>query len=635
MTRSALLFRLFPALALTAVLAACAPPEPRLVVPPADLTEAQSLELSGELQEAGRLYLAHAQRLRGEERIQFTLHGLELLLSERPEPEDLDLAETAYADLTRQPLPEPASTRAAVAGARLAIWSDDPWRALSLLPTDLEGRPAPLARQVLETRVLVLSLMDDWLGVVQTHITLERWQDDAQGIAANREVLWTRLLEQDRDRLARFEAEAPDRVTAGWLALARVARGTAPRPAALETALEDWMLAFPNHPATGDFLPRLRREWAELGRYPDRIAVLLPMTGRLAAVSTAVYEGMLAAYYRLPVEDRPSLRLYDTGEQAEAAWTVYHQAVQDGATLVIGPLDRRAVELFATSDHLPVPMLALNQVDWDNPPERLFQFGLNPEDEARQVAEYAAMEGYLHALILAPRNELGERLGTSFTERFLELGGLVLSAQFYAPQATDYAPSITQGLGLNDSQGRHRQLQNIVRRNLEFEPRRRQDLDVVFMVGTPREARLLAPQLRFHRAGDLPVLSTSHAYSGHRDAQTDADLDGLTLAEIPWLLDAAIEETPTRATLAPDLSPGSRQLPRLVALGHDAMRLAPLLNHLHQRPGEGLEGMTGRLYLDEAGRVHRQLHWAVFRRGVLSPMVLTPPMAEAGPQASR
>ncbi|HSP01334.1 MAG TPA: penicillin-binding protein activator, partial [Thioalkalivibrio sp.] len=588
---------------------------------------------------AARLYLSAAQQARDEERISLFLHGLELLLDEPPTPEDADLASRTLDELGAMDLDATQRTRANVAAALLALWNDDPYRAMAMLPEELEGRPAPLARRILETRIKVLAYMEDWLAVVLTRISLERWQADPQGIEANRMALWNSLLGLDQERLGELELRAPDSTSAGWLGLAQVARSTSPRPADLETALEDWMLRYPVHPGTREFLPMLRQQWAELGRYPERIAGLLPMTGRLGTVSMAIYEGLMASYYRLPIEDRPSLRLYDSGEQAEATWTLYQQAVQDGATLVIGPLDRRAVELFVRSDDLPVPMLALNQVPSDEPPPAgLYQYGLNPEDEAHQVAEHAAIEGHLQALVLAPRNELGERLSASFAARFQELGGMTLAAQFYAPQATDYATSITQGLGVNDSQGRHRQLQNILRQNVEFEPRRRQDLDLVFMVGSPREARLLAPQLAYHRAGDLPILSTSHAYSGQPDSQADADLDGVILADIPWILDVPVEGAPTRASLTQALSPGSRQLPRLVAMGYDAFQLAPLLSHLHQRPGERLPGLTGNLYLDTEGRIHRHLHWAVFRQGTLRPMAPPAPTRPApleGDQTAR
>jgi uncharacterized protein len=618
------LARLLTALLISLTLAACAP-GPRPTEPPVDPAEAIALEQAGETREAGRLYLRLAAGTREPQRTELTLRGLELLLAQAPEAADEESVESALAYLATADLAPQDRVRTRLAEARLALWRDRPEDALAALPAEVPGVPAALARGVEETRADAYAALEDWGRLVETHIRLEGWQSDQAGIDTNRAALWDRMLALDRATLMRLETEARDPVTAGWLALARAARGTAPVTEALERALDDWAARYPDHPAAPGQVRLLREQWAALGRYPDHIAVLLPMSGRLSVVSSAVYEGLMAAYYGLPADARPTLRLYDSGDQPEAAWTLYQQAVDDGADLVIGPLDRHAVTLFAGAESLPVPVLALNHSVQDMAPEHFYQYGLNPEDEARQAAEHAAIEGHLFALVLAPRNDLGERLGRSFTERFQDLGGMVLSTEFYAPQASDFAGPITRGVGLEESRARHRQLQNVVRRSLEFEPRRRQDLDLVFMVGSPREARLLAPQLRFHRAGDLPVLSTSLAYDGTGDPQADQDLDGVVLADIPWVLGVEVGGAPGRASLSPVLSPASRQLPRLVAMGHDALRLVPLLNHLHERPGERFAGLTGSLYLDESGRIHRQLHWARFQGGELRPLMAVAP----------
>jgi uncharacterized protein len=47
---------------------------------------------------------------------------------------------------------------------------------------------------------------------------------------------------------------------------------------------------------------------------------------------------------------------------------------------------------------------------------------------------------------------------------------------------------------------------------LEYEPRRRQDADFLFLAARPNEALLMRPQLRFHYAGDLPIYATSSLY---------------------------------------------------------------------------------------------------------------------------
>ncbi len=60
-----------------------------------------------------------------------------------------------------------------------------------------------------------------------------------------------------------------------------------------------------------------------------------------------------------------------------------------------------------------------------------------------------------------------------------------------------------------------------------FEPRRRQDIDIIFLIARPLKARQLVPQFKFHRSGQLPVVATSHAYTGAKNKQQDIDLNGL------------------------------------------------------------------------------------------------------------
>ncbi|NIW24215.1 MAG: penicillin-binding protein activator, partial [Gammaproteobacteria bacterium] len=70
---------------------------------------------------------------------------------------------------------------------------------------------------------------------------------------------------------------------------------------------------------------------------------------------------------------------------------------------------------------------------------------------------------------------------------------------------------------------------------IEFEPRRRQDVDMIFFAADPGAARLLAPQFRFHFAGDLPTYATSEIYEAAARG-SDPDLNGVIFADIPWLL---------------------------------------------------------------------------------------------------
>ncbi|MEL7185508.1 MAG: penicillin-binding protein activator, partial [Pseudomonadota bacterium] len=54
---------------------------------------------------------------------------------------------------------------------------------------------------------------------------------------------------------------------------------------------------------------------------------------------------------------------------------------------------------------------------------------------------------------------------------------------------------------------------------------------------------------------------------------------------------------------------------RLHAMGYDAYNLIAALFASRGGPMEELDGATGRLFLDQYGRVHRRLAWAQFQGG--------------------
>ena len=69
-----------------------------------------------------------------------------------------------------------------------------------------------------------------------------------------------------------------------------------------------------------------------------------------------------------------------------------------------------------------------------------------------------------------------------------------------------------QILRISDSRARHKRLESILGTKLEFEPRRRADLEFIFAPAQASMERLLRPQLRFHYAGDVPTYATSDAF---------------------------------------------------------------------------------------------------------------------------
>jgi outer membrane PBP1 activator LpoA protein len=347
--------------------------------------------------------------------------------------------------------------------------------------------------------------------------------------------------------------------------------------------------------------------------YPRQVALLLPLTGRSAAAGKAVQNGFLGAYFATAsaLDDRQSVRIYDVSSEGGAS-AAYQAAVADGAEFVVGPLLRDSVTELANNILVPVPVLTLNYLpDETLAPPGLYQFALAPEDEAASAAIRALQDGYSRAVALVPDNDWGRRVLQSFATEFEGSGGTLLDYRSYSPDKQDFSIEIETLMGLSGSVQRYQRMRANVGGNLQFDPRRRQDAEFIFLAAAAGPARLLKSQLKFHYSGDLPTYSTSSVNS--LDGRSNADLNGIMFADTPWLVDPQPWIRFLPASYA-KYWPEERQLGRLHALGYDAYNLIAALYANHE-DGVALDGATGRLFLDQNGRVHRRLAWAQFQRG--------------------
>ncbi|HHA19679.1 MAG TPA: penicillin-binding protein activator, partial [Methylophaga sp.] len=331
-------------------------------------------------------------------------------------------------------------------------------------------------------------------------------------------------------------------------------------------------------------------------------------------------QGIIAARYA--DQSRTQLHFLDVSTDnttgTSNVWQRYQQAIELNANLVIGPLDKKSIQILADSEELPIPILALNRLENHVHKDNLFQFGLAPEDDAISAANFAINQGYQRAVVLAPSGDWGNRISSAFNDQWLNNGGILLNQTNYNQSESDFSATITPLLGLEASKQRYRALKQTLASPLEFEPRRRQDIDFLFLVARPLKARQLMPQLKFHRSGNLPVIATSHAYSGHEDTQQNIDLNGLIFNDIPWIFSETASADPAYMALHDNQTDNFNSFVRLYALGADAYHLISELNSLSRSSSVTFQGATGVLSIDEAGYIHRQTLWATFNQGKIS-----------------
>jgi outer membrane PBP1 activator LpoA protein len=414
---------------------------------------------------------------------------------------------------------------------------------------------------------------------------------------------------------------ATDAVVRGWLELASLAAAAARNPNGAMPDIEAWRAHYPNHPANDIVRSELLGQQAQPPEAAAHVALLLPITGRQASAAISVRDGFMTAYYQTPIARRPRVRVYDTGETGIAETIA--RATQEGAAFIVGPLTRDEVTAAADLAGQHPAVLALNFLPPDRPiPAGFYQFALSPEDEARQVARRMLADGHRRGVVLVPAGDWGSRVLTAFTQELEAGGGALIANGAIDTSQTDYSDSITQVLRISDSRARHRRLESVLGTKLQFEPRKRGDIEFILAAAQANTERLLRPQLKFHFAGDIPTYATSDAFEP--DPHANQDLDGLMFPDMPWMLGGDLADAVREATRNAWPNGGPRR-GRLFAFGFDAYRLAVSLRDHPGATSVNVDGLTGRLSLDPERRVHRELGWAQLKGGEIR---MLPPAAQ-------
>lgn len=409
--------------------------------------------------------------------------------------------------------------------------------------------------------------------------------------------IWDQLSRLDSGSLATLR-EGADDLMLGWVTLAELVRASGGDIQRLFARLDDWRERHRGHPAARRLPGEIAALGALRGQEVSHIAVFLPESGPLAGIAEAVGKG-IRTHHLEGVDNGARLTFLDSSQSSLQA--LYEKAVERGAQVVIGPLDKDAVSRLEQRDQVPLPTLALNYGRGErNRAQGLFQYGLSAEDEARQAAQRAWVDGHRLASLLVPDNDWGRRVGEAFWVAWRDRGGEVANAVRYNPEA-----SATESA-----------------RRAVTNPQP----DMLFLLALPDYARQVPPTLDYYDSGNLPIYATSHLFEGRPQPRLDHDLDDVLFADIPWQIpDAAVggvEALPFLDSYRRLREESDPAMFRLMAMGVDAYELARRLPQLQAISGSELLGATGTLSAGEDGRIKRRLPWARFVNGVPQPMLI-------------
>ncbi len=476
-----------------------------------------------------------------------------------------------------------------------------------------------LADQVIfyQSMAFAQSLSGKPLKSVKARIKLSALLQSVEQQSENNKVILD-TLSLLPPQMLNYQQNTSDNIFNGWIALAKILKDSRlnQSPIEFQLNLTEWQRLYPHHPANTDFILSYSQGLTNTFKSPNSVAILLPESGPYAKATEAIKAGFMAAYHQSALAEQPSIRFYDSA--IENIVNLYHLAISEGAELIIGPLSKDNIQELALSTELTTPVLALNHVS-NLAKDNLFQFGLSPIDEVKELVNKAKSDGVEKVLILAPESNQGHRMAAYLTDFWQQSDSTVLETQFYNRRASDFTPSIKSLLNLDESNYRYKRLKQTLARNIQFTEQRRKDVDAIFLSASPQKARSIYPQLQFYRATQVPVYALPEIYSGEPNPPADIDLNGIIFCDIPWVFPKLYSGELSKESLRDSWQRLPQKYLRLIALGIDSFNLSSRLADLANAP---YQGATGGLSINLENRVTRQLSCAKFING--SPVIQEP-----------
>jgi outer membrane PBP1 activator LpoA protein len=520
-------------------------------------------------------------------------------------------AEKILARVAEQPLSDQEKARLALLQAEWELANNQPAAAKALLLQNVsadsygfaEERQQLLAAayQALGERLMAIRTSADFLGEIP---------DEGERNQAMMN-LWDWLSGESLSQLQQWALQVPrDSVVAGWLSLAIIMHQDEVASLKWNADLAKWRAQYPSHMASA-LIPKAITGPSLAHEQPERIALLLPLTGPYAQQGEAVRRGFYAAYFEKHDkinESVAALKVYDTNEVPMA--TLLERIRAEQMTTIVGPLLKPNVK--ALMEQIPSEMRVLTLNSVGQSASNVVQFSLSPESKIDELAAGMAAAKRWRIAVLVSDNAMGSRLLERFRSDWNQYRGDTVGVFRYGKQA-DYAAGIQALLNIDQANARHKELQSVLNKKLRFIVNRRQDIDAVLLIGDREAAQSLKPLLNFYFAEDLPVYTTSQLIDNPNDKHVASDLNGVVCLATPWQAMPMASIPPSlgeiRAQLQQTWPSSTRKNADFYAMGIDAYFILERLSVLQNMPNFSYLGETGFLSVDANHRIYPRLLW--------------------------
>jgi len=430
------------------------------------------------------------------------------------------------------------------------------------------------------------------------------------------------------------KATLSETVLQPWLQLAIIIKRFALKPELFNQQLINWQNRHLGHSLVANLPEELKKSLQQTPIQAKRIAVLLPLTGRLADQGLAIKQGILAGY----LDDLPNTKFTINNAQKYREIRFFDSALKTAQQLnelvaefdvVVGPLVKdRIIKLTAVlpSDKI---LLALNRVELQAKTTTIGQveqivepnltasehyyFSLAPEDEAQQLALYIHQKQLVRPIVFAADTPTTQRMAEAFIAKWKETPHAIQPELTLFTDSKDMRTQVSQMLDVAQSKQRVKQIETLSDVEVFSVERNRRDIDAIVMFANPEQAKLLNPIIEaslspFARRS-LSVFASSRSYSLDLNSNSLRDLRNLTFTDMPWMLPE--HRWQNLAKQSTQLWPQKQDtLLRLFAMGFDAYNLLPNLRQLKALPQLASHGLTGEINVDHQGVLYRRLLWA-------------------------
>lgn len=478
-------------------------------------------------------------------------------------------------------------------------------------------------------------------GIIHDYIELGKYGTESQRHNAIN-YMWNYLRSLSSYQVSQIVVPADDNVLQGWVDLLYAYKSaladlgieshidqvnypvenelTPEQMNILISTVQRWSEKYPSHPVTL-YLPQ--NMYGETNEFAEsvvgkRVAFFIPQSGASKVYGDALLMGFKNALKSELLSIPVGIKVYDTS--VNSIPYLLRQARADGATIVVGPLLKENVERVALTE-TPLPILALNQIEQPlSLTNNICYFSLSPEDEAINVAQKMAKDGFINPLLILPKSDVGVRVAEAFGKVWADLKPQ--SPDFYVQYFSSYDElnfliNNNKGLELEREKVAYNNDQLETSEYYEFKSKNRYkdaeliDIDAMFVYSSTEEFVLI--KSLFERDQTLPhVFASSKVSQANLSRDFRLDLDGVDIVDIPLLIDPQRFKVTIPVSIKNDYF-----LTRLYAMGNDAYGLSSKFDQLTSSDGAPvMYGLTGVLSVDSNCSIQQKLSWMTYAKGI-------------------